>query len=82
MWSQVLLPSVLDVLSYTTVLVQHLPPLLTPLGTSWVLGELRTRGRACEMAYQADTAATCDSQSSIPRTHTVAGENLPLQVVL
>lgn len=41
-WSQVRLLSVLDVLTYSTVLAQRLPPLLTPLGTFWMLGELRT----------------------------------------
>lgn len=35
---------------YITVLAQYLPPLLTPLGTFWVLGELRMGGGVCEMA--------------------------------
>lgn len=65
-------------LSYTTVLAQYLPPLLTPLGTFWVLGELRTGGGAYEQAKI--PAGTSDNQSSVPRTHTVAGENLLLQV--
>jgi hypothetical protein len=68
-------------LSYTTVLAQHLPLLLAPLGTFWELGELRPGGRTCEMAQQAKIpAATAHSWSSIPRIHRAAGENRLLQV--